>query len=132
MRGFSISAAFYDDSGPAAVLEVGKSVELRVTVTADHAAEYVMVEIPIPAGCSYNSKGRGSYKEMHREYHKERVAVFCSRLTEGTHEFTVKLLPRYTGSYHLNPARVEMMYFPTFFGRENSGILEIGERKTTD
>ncbi|MBC9908843.1 hypothetical protein ICL55_00315 [Chitinophaga varians] len=29
----------------------------------------------------------------------------------------MSLLPRYSGSYHLNPAKASMMYFPTFFGR---------------
>ena len=77
-----------------------------------------MVEIPIPAGCSYDSKEKGDFwKETHREYYKEKVAVFCKKLRKGTHTFTVRLLPRYTGSYHLNPARAELMYYPVFYGR---------------
>ncbi|PWV56650.1 hypothetical protein C7475_1011167, partial [Chitinophaga sp. S165] len=34
------------------------------------------------------------------------------------HTFNVSLLPRYSGSYHLNPAKAEMQYFPVFMGRE--------------
>ncbi|MFV0507358.1 MAG: hypothetical protein ACK5L5_11770 [Bacteroidales bacterium] len=37
-----------------------------------------------------------------------------TKLTKGKHEFAVELLPRYVGSYTLNPAKVELMYFPTF------------------
>jgi len=33
------------------------------------------------------------------------------------------LLPRFTGSYSLNPARAEMMYFPVFNG--NSGVKRV-------
>lgn len=73
---------------------------------------------PDPAGCSYDSKEKGDFwKEAHREYYKEKVAVFCNKLRKGTHTFTVRLLPRYTGSYRLNPARAELMYYPVFHGR---------------
>ena len=44
--------------------------------------------------------------------------IFSDYLNKGTYRFTVSLMPRYTGYYHLNPAKAEMMYFPVFFGRE--------------
>lgn len=56
--------------------------------------------------------------EVHREYFKNKVSIFCSSLSKGKHEFTISLLPRYTGAYTLNPAKAEMMYFPIFNGRE--------------
>ena len=102
------------------------------TVTADSDAEYVMVEIPIPAGCSYDSKEKGDFwKETHREYYKEKVAVFCKKLRKGTHTFTVRLLPRYTGSYHLNPARAELMYYPVFYGRNEMKKCGVAEAQET-
>ena len=105
-EGFTVSTLFRKDGKPVTTLHAGERVELVATVTADSDAEYVMVEIPIPAGCSYDSKEKGDFwKETHREYYKEKVAVFCKKLRKGTHTFTVRLLPRYTGSYHLNPAR---------------------------
>lgn len=118
-EGFSIETAFYCKDDVVTTLEAGKSVELRAKVTVDSDAEYVMIEVPIPAGCSYESKNQsGIRSEIHREYHKEKVAIFCNRLPKGAHEFTIKLTPRYTGVYHLNPAKAELMYYPTFFGRE--------------
>lgn len=114
-------------------LHAGERVELVATVTADSDAEYVMVEIPIPAGCSYDSKEKGDFwKEAHREYYKEKVAVFCNKLRKGTHTFTVRLLPRYTGSYRLNPARAELMYYPVFHGRnemKKCGVAEAQEAR---
>lgn len=117
-EGFTVETTFSQKGEPVSLLEAGKSVDLQVCVGVDADANYVMIEVPIPAGCSYESKGRGNFwKETHREYYKEKVVIFCHNLSEGSHDFTIKLIPRYTGRYHLNPAKAELMYFPTFFGR---------------
>jgi len=34
-------------------------------------------------------------------------------------------MPRYSGVYHLNPGKAEMMYFPVFYGREKMKEVEI-------
>lgn len=131
-EGFSVSTRFRKDGKPVTTLHAGERVELVATVTADSDAEYVMVEIPIPAGCSYDSKEKGDFwKETHREYYKEKVAVFCKKLRKGTHTFTVRLLPRYTGSYHLNPARAELMYYPVFYGRNEMKKCGVAEAQET-
>ncbi|MDR2956085.1 MAG: carboxypeptidase-like regulatory domain-containing protein [Prevotella sp.] len=89
------------------------TMEVEVKVKQENA-EHVMIEIPIPAGCSYASKNRGyGNYEAHREYFKEKTVIFCELLPEKTYKYYIQLLPRYTGSYILNPAKVEMMYFPT-------------------
>lgn len=51
--------------------------------------------------------------------------MYFTSLPAGTHEFTIKLLPRFTGPYHVNPARVELMYFPVFFGRNESKRVKV-------
>src|SRR5262249_48737000 len=91
-------------------LEAGVPVSLEVEVDAKGDADYVMVEVPIPAGCGYLSKEQGyEGQEIHREYFKNKLSIFCLYLAKGRHRFNVSLLPRYTGSYHLNPAKAEMM-----------------------
>ena len=120
-EGFTVSTLFRKDGKPVTTLHAGERVELVATVTADSDAEYVMVEIPIPAGCSYDSKEKGDFwKETHREYYKEKVAVFCK-----------KLRPRYTGSYRLNPARAELMYYPVFHGRNEMKKCGVAEAQET-
>ncbi|WP_298732313.1 carboxypeptidase-like regulatory domain-containing protein [uncultured Chitinophaga sp.] len=116
---FEVSSSFEQNGQPLGLLKAGAPVMLKVTVHVKADADYVMVEIPIPAGCSYRNKMQ-SYgrNEVHREYFKNKVSIFCSSLRKGKHVFTVSLLPRYTGVYTLNPARAEMMYFPIFNGRE--------------
>jgi alpha-2-macroglobulin len=101
-------------AGGSDTLRAGKPEKLIVEVTAHKAAQYVLIEIPIPGSCSYESK-RGPYRsEVHREYFRHKTAIFCERLGIGTHRFEVELLPRYSGAFALNPAKVELMYFPVF------------------
>ncbi len=123
---FRIATCFVQQGDTVSSLTAGKPVELRVQVNAPSDTRYVMIEVPIPSGCSYESKELRRFgPETHREYFKERVAVFCTGLPGGEHTFVVKLLPRITGRCTLNPARAELMYFPTFYGRNKTEVTEI-------
>lgn len=62
--------------------------------------------------------------ETHRAYFKNKTSIFCTKLKQGKYTFEIDLMPRYTGSYILNPAKAEMMYFPVFYGRE--GMKRVG------
>lgn len=118
-KGFEISTTFKINNDSVADLKEGKTTILRATLNLSGDAEYIQVEIPIPAGCSYESKTRSNYwKEAHREHYREKVVIFCNKLSKGQHVFDVELLPRYTGRYTLNPAKAELMYFPVFYGNE--------------
>ena len=134
---FSIQTQLFQDNKEIDVVEANKKVQLKTTVKLDAKAEYTVVEIPIPASCSYGDsaasrnwwsrKNRLKY-ETHREYFKDRVAIYCRQLPPGTHTFSVDLEPGYTGTYTMNPATVEMMYFPTFNGRNGSKRVEVVEQ----
>lgn len=101
------------------------TMEVKVKVKQDNA-EHVIIEIPVPAGCSYQNKYRGySYHEVYREYFKEKVAIFCERLPKGEYRYTINLLPRYSGEYILNPAKVEMMYFPVINSNNDMRKVDI-------
>jgi len=116
---FKIETRLNQDS-----LIAGKQSTLYVTLQVKQPnAEHVMIEIPIPAGCSYASK-KPNYtaNETYREHFKDRVVIFCEKPPVGTYEYSVELLPRFTGSYYLNPAKAEMMYFPVIYSNN-------GERK---
>lgn len=114
---FAVNSTFLQDGKPVTAAEAGKALQMKVTVTAKKKGEYLMIEVPIPAGCSYDNKPQpfGSY-EVHREYFKDKVAIFCENLPAGDHHFTISLEPRYAGSYHLNPVKASLMYFPVFSG----------------
>jgi hypothetical protein len=109
----------FQAKGNTSLLKAGAPVTMIVKVDVKADADYVMIEAPIPAGCSYASKEQSfSNNEVHREYFRSKVSIFCRSLVKGKYQFQIELLPRYTGVYTLNPAKAEMMYFPIFNGRE--------------
>lgn len=112
-------------------LKAGEPATLVVTLNVKQAgAEYVMLEVPIPASCSYNSKINSNISEVHREYFKEKTVIFCEKLPVGKHLFRISLLPRYTGTYSLNPAKVELMYFPVVNANNEIRNIQVTERRT--
>lgn len=124
---FSVDTWFQKGTEVITKVKGGEAVTLMAKVTAKVSADFVMIEIPIPAGCSYDGKEQSYYEngEVHREYFKNKVSIFCRKLTVGKYTFKVKLMPRYSGTYHLNPAKAEMMYFPVFNGREGMKLFNI-------
>lgn len=118
-KDFKVDTWFEKNGDKRTRLKGGEAVQLKAEVTVKGDADFVMVEIPIPAGCSYDSKAQQyANNEVHREFFKEKVSIFCRKLKQGTYTFTVNLMPRYGGNYNLNPAKAEQMYFPVFYGRE--------------
>ena len=93
----------------------------------DKSATYVMLEVPIPGSCSYYAKPNGRQGvEVHRAYAKQQTSIFIEALPAGKHEFSIELEPRFSGRFHLNPAKVELMYFPVLYGREGMKVVEVG------
>ena len=106
---------------------VGEVETLTVKVRVkQRGAEHVMIEVPIPAGCDYAAKPQSRRgPEVHREHFKERTVIFCERMPEGEYTFTIELLPRYGGLYTVNPAKVELMYFPVVSSNNDLNRMEI-------
>jgi TonB-dependent SusC/RagA subfamily outer membrane receptor len=127
---FAVNDEVLKTSEPSMNLVAGKAATLDVTVSSDVSSEYVMIEIPIPAGCSYQSKPQQWYRgmgETHREYFRDRVCIYLRHLNSGSHTFSVELMPRYTGIYSVNPAKAERMYMPLYSGRTGMKQVKIGE-----
>lgn len=114
---FNISSRLYQNERMVDSLEQGQVASLEVTLRNEVDAEYVMLEIPIPAACSYADRSVNWRLEDHREYRREKVVIYCSRLAAGEHTFEVSLEARFNGHFTLNPARAEQMYFPVLYGR---------------
>jgi len=124
-KDFTVNTSFIQNGNVVKKLKAGNLTTLKVEVEVRADAEYVMIEIPIPAGCSYENKKQDFWGvETHREYFKNKTSIFCTKLKQGKYTFNIDLMPRYSGSYVLNPAKAEMMYFPVFYGRE--GMKKIG------
>lgn len=108
------------------ILEAGEVFTLAVEVDVKKQADYVMIEVPIPAGCSYTNK-KQFQKEAHRSYAKDRTYIFVEQMNEGKHHFEIELTPRYKGSYTLNPATAKLMYYEHIYGNEELKRVEIVE-----
>lgn len=113
-----VVSTYFEDAPKS--LKTGKPVKLTVKVEVKNDAEYVMIEVPIPAGCSYESKPQTRANgEVHREYYNHKTNLYCQYLKKGTYVYTIPLLPRYSGRYTINPAVAECMYFPVIYGRDS-------------
>ncbi|SMC49100.1 alpha-2-macroglobulin family protein [Pedobacter africanus] len=125
-KDFTVKTWFDQNGETVRKLKAGTLTDLKVEVEVRADADYVMVEVPIPAGCSYENKMQTFWgTETHREYFKHKTSIFCSKLKKGKYMFNIQLMPRYSGNYILNPAKAEMMYFPVFYGREGMKDIAI-------
>ncbi|NML65525.1 hypothetical protein HHL22_09945 [Hymenobacter sp. RP-2-7] len=122
---FTVTTTLGGQAGRRVQLPAGRPTELVITVEAPAESRYVLLEVPIPAGCSYGDPAAPSPVEVHREYLKQQVGIFIDYLPAGRHTFRVALQPRYRGQYTLNPARAELLYFPTKFGRTTSKQVRV-------
>lgn len=129
VEGFEIKTYFSTDN---LVLKAGEPVNLivEVNVTKEANTEYVMIDVPIPGACSYADKRQSYYGvETHREYFKERTVIFCERMKSGNYTFIIRLLPRFTGNYILNPAQVSLMYIPVVNANTDMKRVEVYDQK---
>ncbi len=124
-KDFTVKTSFIQQQAVVRKLKAGLKTILKIEVNVRADADYVMIEVPVPAGCSYDNKLQNYWGvETHREYFKHKTSIFCTKLNAGKYTFEIALIPRYSGNYTLNPAKAEMMYFPVFYGRE--GMKRIG------
>jgi TonB-dependent SusC/RagA subfamily outer membrane receptor len=122
-KDFEISTSF--DNMSLSFLTAGQETKLITKVTVKKDAEYLMINIPIPGGCSYADKKNNLRNESHREYFKNETTIFCDYLPKGEYTFEIDLLPKYTGTYTINPAKIELMYFPTFNANNEIRTIKI-------
>ncbi|MBI3232684.1 MAG: hypothetical protein HYZ42_01345 [Bacteroidetes bacterium] len=107
-------------------LKPGEGVTLEVKVEVFKTSENVMIEIPIPAGFSYTDKSKNDvYLESNREFLPDKTAIFCTTLPRGVYTFTVKLMPKFSGTFNLPPAKIELMYYPEIRNNEAPKIIEV-------
>lgn len=116
VKDLQIKTYFEKNGRHVEAISFGEKVKMIIEVEAKKEAEFILLQVPIPAGCLFSNKTNNDWS-MHKEYNKDKLQLFAEFLSKGTHRFEVALEPRYNGTYTLNPAKVELMYFPTFYGR---------------
>ena len=120
---FKVKTTFMKNKDSVTWLTQGERVVLRTTITTTKETEYVMITVPVPAGCIQVDKNTRSYYENNRENYRDRTLIFCGKLPAGTFTFDVPLQARYKGKFNLSPAKAEMMYYPDEYG--NTAVKKI-------
>jgi len=125
-RAFAITSAF-EGFSPQDTLKTGTNVDLKVSVHAKKEAEYVMLKVPIPSGLSFSEKPEANYwrNEVMRTYTRSHAYIFFQHLPKGQHTLSFKLAVRYGGVYTLNPAQIELMYFPAEYANETMKKVKV-------
>lgn len=114
---FQIRTSLWQNGQKVDQLSGGEKARLVVDLEVKKSAEYLMLEVPVPAGCSYFSKPNNPWsRSSHFEYFKDKATAFFESLPMGKYQFEIELEPRFEGEYTLNPAKVEQMYFPVLSG----------------
>jgi uncharacterized protein YfaS (alpha-2-macroglobulin family) len=111
-------------------LRKNTQAQMFATVYAERKHDYVLVEVPIPAGCTVDAPGplgRSSWLYPNMEIHRDRVVFYVQALSEGISTFVVPIRPRFTGVFVLNLAQVSAMYFPSLNGNSGMGQVVIDE-----
>jgi uncharacterized protein YfaS (alpha-2-macroglobulin family) len=68
---------------------------------------------------------RGGYDFIER--HDDRVNLFATRLSEGTHVFSYLARATTAGTFNVAPTHAEEMYEPEVFGRSKGEIVEVNQ-----
>lgn len=123
---FSINTVLIQGKHYGDTVKAGQPVTLQVSLSLPQSRDYVMLEVPIPAGFNYRSKLKGynSY-EVHREHFEDKVSIFFSKLPPGHYTFNIELMPQFVGSATLLPAHAEEMYFPMNSGNNTKRTVII-------
>ncbi len=135
---------------PATSFKAGDLVRVTLKLDLTKERRYVAVTDPLPAGfepveswfastaatlrASQDDQGeveqdwsawwrRGGFD--HVERHDDRVLLFATRLSEGSHEFTYIVRATTAGTFRTAPSRAEEMYEPEVFGRTGTAMIEV-------
>lgn len=107
---YAISTRWIQEGKEVDSVTIGQALTYEVTVEVKEIGTEVALTIPIPANCFWKDKPKASWREAHREYHKDRLNVYFDRLSVGKHTFRLKLEPRFAGRFTVNPVQCFPMY----------------------
>lgn len=106
-------------------VDLFEDFELLVEVEVKKDAEFMVLEIPLPAGCIAKADPVRHRYESHREYLDEQVNIALPALKKGTYTFSIPVKAQYKGVFTMNPAKIEMMYMPLNYGTSGVKTIEV-------
>lgn len=121
---FSINTQFIQNSLATTVLTRGLPTQLRVDIYAYQSKDYVMIEIPLPAGVIIKDK-KMYYGKDYIEYKSDKILIFKNKISIGENTLTFDIQPIYSGKFNIPPAQISMMYYPHIYGNNEASKIEI-------
>lgn len=153
--GFRVERSYapYVEQGskpPATTFKAGDLVRVTLTFALTKERRFVAVTDPLPAGFEpveswFASTARSLATEQnqqpevegswmsawqrggfdHVDRRDDRIQLFATRLSEGTHSFTYIVRATTAGTFRTAPARAEEMYAPEIWGRTGTSVIEV-------
>nr|MBP6624613.1 hypothetical protein [Chitinophagaceae bacterium] len=122
---FSIRTYFVQHNKTTDTLQIGQQGFMHIVLNSFHSSEYVMVEIPIPAGLSIVNKNKLNAGNDYIEYHKNKVVIFYTKLPIGTKDIQLEFQPIFRGQFNMPASKASLMYYPFVFGNNLNRKIQI-------
>lgn len=113
---------------PQEELPAGSEVEVRLTIQADSAFDYVLLQDPKPAGFENTDLLSGwswNILPVYRQYRDASTQFFIDSVPAGKYTLSYTLRPTLEGTYHALPAQLQSMYSPQFSAHTDAARLNV-------
>jgi len=104
---------------------VGEKLAYTIHIKAYESRKNIMIEIPIPASCRYESKPLAKGNQDYIEYKSEKATIFYSSLPSGEYHITIPLQAIFKGESTIPPVKASLMYYPFIFGNNQKTKINI-------
>jgi hypothetical protein len=133
--------------GSASLVRLGSGLTAEIRLKVPHDTEYLMLEIPKPAGCeplnplsgwdaelvpanladtdAATPRPFGATRILYREEHDDRSVVFIDSISAGDWVIRLKLQAIFAGDFRVLPVKAEAMYVPEIRANTESRRLRI-------
>ncbi len=121
---FRIQTKWYGTAEPNK-LGAGEILNLNISVDAVRKAEFVMLEIPKPAGFILDKESLRVGANTFYEDKGTHTYLYVRSMKQGENLFNLKYRARYQGEFHMPQVKAELMYFPVLYGLNAASKLRV-------
>jgi hypothetical protein len=122
---FNITTQFVQNNSNTPLLKRGEITQLQINIMAYKSKDYVMIEVPLPAGIIIKNKPALPNTQDYIEYKNDKIIIYKTNMPLGNTNFTIDVQPIYTGTFNMPAAQIGMMYYPFIFGNNVQSVVPI-------
>ncbi len=122
---FRIQTKWIQNNATTNTLLRGKSTKLNIEIEAYRTKDYVMIEVPLPAGVIIKDKSALPNPADYIEYKQDKIIIYKSQIPLGSSNYTIEVEPIHNGSFNIPPATISMMYYPFIFGNNKKTKIPV-------